>query len=494
MNTLLVMTVGQTDVQLIEGDARRELSKEKCASLHDEIERRAGEWSLADSPISKLKPAADSLPQGPFTLCTPKLDAMMKYAREKQIAPTAALILATRRDAQAERGDPRYAGTLVATRLRELGLSSIRQAPFLTGEEHLEDPKRPRDAIIRHEVVNRIDEVLRTCIEEIKPTQVIVATTGGFPTVSNLVEEIVRLRAAPAAARAFEILDRSEESPPAEDQAIERHWISDPSSSYQARRHALGLIENGNLLGAWGAVQHLAVDDVEHRWTKVVDWLGKLAASRPIPPECDIDLLKSGTRMAVRAALRVELALRAGDIPRAVHGTVAFFESALWDHLNLHLTPHGGPRKYRQYRLDPSPAENLIRQGDGSSEERRRPFELVEEDEDGVRWYRVFDDDICGVRLAKHYLKQASLEKLGQSVSRIRDLRNDVAHNEPTPQLIDDARRRMIEACLWSEGDRFLIQPLVQNVLQELGGQNPESLCSRLLAQIRERLLTANRS
>src|SRR5205807_9301817 len=48
-------------------------------------------------------------------------------------------------------------------------------------------------------------------------------------------------------------------------------------------------------------------------------------------------------RQAVRAALRVEFALMADDVPDAVHGTVAFFEAALWDHLNERLDEQKGP-------------------------------------------------------------------------------------------------------------------------------------------------------
>lgn len=82
MSALLVMTTGQTDVQLVQDGTRRELSKKKCASLHDEIESRASEWRLVDSPKAKQAPV-DSLPPGAFELCTPKLDAVLQYAEER---------------------------------------------------------------------------------------------------------------------------------------------------------------------------------------------------------------------------------------------------------------------------------------------------------------------------------------------------------------------------------------------------------------------------
>lgn len=477
MNTLLVMTTGQTDVQLVQDGMRRELAKGKSASLHDEIERRAGEWRLVDTPTLKGT-SADSLPEGTFDLCTPKLDAVLRYVQEKRITITTALILETRRDAQASPGDPRYAGPILEAGLWEYGVKDVRHVTFLTGNEHLEDTEVPRDAVVRRNIVHAIDEAVRESVQSLHPAHVVVAATGGFPAVASLVEEIVRLHAAKAK---VELLEAPEA---AKRHAIPRTSVPEPAISYQARRHALDLIEKGNLLAAWGAVQHLHEDEVERGWTKVVEWLAQFAASLPISAECDICVLKD-QRMSIRAALRVELALRAGDIPRAVHGTVAFFESALWDHLEPHLTRH--PENRRLYKVDPAPDDCLVRKGEGDSEDRKRPFEAIAED--GTRWYKIFDDDVCGIRLAKRYLHNKSLEKLGQAVSNIRALRNDVAHNEPTSDLMAEARATMIKAELWSGNDTFLNQPLVGDVLRDLDKQNPDNLCNHLIAIVRSHLL-----
>lgn len=488
MSMLLVLTVGQTDVQLVEGGKRRELAKKNCASLHDEIERRAGKWQLVDSPAQKSGLESESLPEGEFSLCTPKLDAVLQYLAENNVVATAALILETRRDATAASCDPRFAGSILESRLRGKGLNNVHKVAYLTGQERLDDCNDLRDAIVRREIVRRIDSAIRNCIETIKPERVIVSATGGIPVIGTLVEEIVRLLVALGVqVELLEVPDGTKANSPAADRAVSRHRVPEPAISYQARRHALELIGRGNLLGAWGAVQHLHEDEVERRWTRVVEWLAAFAASLPFPGDCDIDVLKHN-QMAVRAAIRVELALRAGDIPRAVHGTVAFFESALWDHLAPCLTPLEIPNKRRLYKVNPYPDDNLVRKGDGSSDDRRRPFEVLELIDD-VRWYKVLDDDICGIRLAKHYLRQKHLTELGQAVSEIRELRNDVAHNEPTPQLMDDARRRMVEAHLWSDNGSFLTQALVGNVLDELGVKDSGNLCESLLAVVREKLL-----
>jgi ERCC4-related helicase len=138
--------------------------------------------------------------------------------------------------------------------------------------------------------------------------------------------------------------------------------------------------------------------------------------------------------------------------------------------------------------VDPAPPECLIRSESVKEEEnRKRPFER--KIENGDTWYLLFDDDVCAIRLAKRYLESVGLEKLGQSVSKVRELRNDVAHNEPTPRLMADASDKMANENLWSRDSRFLTMPLAQNVLRDLGEKDPERLCDGLIATVRSRLL-----
>ena len=157
-----------------------------------------------------------------------------------------------------------------------------------------------------------------------------VGSTGGMPAITAVVEEVIQLHAGNAIVELLEVSDGTLAGPPTRDQAIARRSVPEPPESFRARRHALDLIERGNLLGAWGSVRHLDGDELEHRWTQTIEWLSCFAASLPIPSNCDIPVL-AHKRMAVRAAIRVEFGLKSGDIPRAVHGTVAFFESALWE-------------------------------------------------------------------------------------------------------------------------------------------------------------------
>lgn len=225
-----------------------------------------------------------------------------------------------------------------------------------------------------------------------------------------------------------------------------------------------------------------------------------------MPPDYDGSLpYLTHEKKAVRAALRVELALRSGDVPRAAQGTVAFLEAAISDHMVAWGVPH--PEDRRRFRfLKPPPAE-LIRIVDeqkiaelGSNrqreENRKRPLVFVEPDGQSGNWYFVDDSEICAIKLCNHLLKATALAELAQKISKnkLRRLRNDAAHEEPTPEMMDKARQEMVEARLWSPGDppSFLSQALVQDVLRELGVEAPELLWQHLYTEVRARLLRPN--
>ena len=488
MSLLLVITTGQTDVQLVREEARAEFLKGRCGSLHNELERRVAEWTIVDAPVNKSDRSISDLPSSPFRICTPKLDAVLDYLQEERLTLTHALVFETRRNSETAPGDPRLAGAILERRLREQIGAIVWRETVLKDDERLEDRNDPRDALICRYIVSRIEEAVRQAFDRSDPEQAVVATTGGMDILNTLVEEVVQLHARSAIkVDLVEVADGARTYPPARDRVVSRRSILEPAESFRARRHALELVERGNFLGAWGAVLHLNDDEAERRWTQVVEWLYLFAASLPLAPECEIAVL-THSRMAVRAALRVELALKSEDIPRAVHGTVAFFEAALWDHLNSRCVKH--PTNRRLFQLEPAPPEDLIRLATVNKDEeenRKRPFERKAEN--GQTWYSIFDDDVCAIRLAKHYLENENLKKLGQAISRVRELRNDVAHNEPTPELMAEARDRMASENLWSKDNRFLTEPLVQNVLRELGERQPESLCEGLITTIRSRLL-----
>ena len=341
----------------------------------------------------------------------------------------------------------------------------------------------------------RIDTAIQQAINVSQSEQIVIATTGGITGIAPLVEEVVLIHAEKGVAvDLIEVADGSKAHPPARDFAVPRRSVPEPVESYRARRHALELIERGNFVAAWGAVSHLHKDKVERSWTQVVEWLALFATSLPLPSECDLRVL-TDPKMAVRAALHVEFALRCGDFPRAIYGTVAFFEAALWDHLRFRITGErrviDGLKEYDIYQLDPAPNHTFIRPTTNTHltwKDRARPFQIADTTNGGP-WFRIFDDDKCAFRLAKELLSNDDLCKLSKAVTRIRPLRDAIVHKLPSPKLIGQARVRMQDANLWSKNDRLLTQPLVQSVLKGLGQANPEPLPEKLIETVRTRLL-----
>lgn len=490
MTRLLVLTTGQSDVQLVIDGQRHKLDGNSCGTLHDEIKTRS--WSVVDAPSGRSRDIIKTLPAGDVILCTPKLDAILLHLGDPP--PTSALVFETnRQDAR----DPRLVGPVLENRLRARGVKQITRVPFLTGDEQLEDPKVDLDAVVRRSVVAVLSNAIEQQVANMRlGDRIFVATTGGLAAANDVISELVRLYAVGGPiVTLLEVPDGNRVQH--NERAVEEKFH--PASGYRARWQALSLVEKGNLLGAWGAVSHLEKEPGQE-WVHVVQWLAHFASSLPIREDCDVSVLKH-PRMAVRAALRVELALRAGDIPRAVHGTVAFLEAALWDHLGEKTSRH--PSK-RQFKFHVPPADELVRERVAvklaelsktkQREDRDRPF-IFKETADGSDWYWIDDNEICAIQIAKHYLNLDSLTKLGQALAGdIRELRNDVAHNEPTPKLMEDARRRMRTAQLWSTNDTFLSQPLVQAVLKDFGESAPELLLSNLLAEVRRRLVVPSAS
>jgi hypothetical protein len=475
MTSLLVMTAGQTDVQLVVGDQRQELEGRTCGKLHDVIEQRA--WKLVDAPGKKMPERATTLPDGDLMLCTPKLDAVLSHFNNQ--LPNAAVIFETRREFDS---DPHYAGTVLERRLRDKDIQRINRISFLDGKEWIEDSNCELDSVIRRTVIKILSTAIAAELTDVNLERVVLALTGGMPQATSVIDELVRLHAVGGPrVMSLEVPDSSFTR--AKDRAIEERF--QPAAGFRARWHALSLIEKGNLLGAWGAVSHLE-NEPGQNWTQVVKWLANFAASLPMPQGCDLPVL-SHHRMAVRAAIRVELSLRAGDIPRAVHSTVAFLEAALWDHL-LDRFERTGQRKrglevlHLKTGVTVPTGKKLLRNDEPDEKEKRScPFEHL------ANGTYLFFEDGAG-RFAHYFVNSQPLKALHDAVAKVKQLRNDVAHNEPTPALMDDAGRSMRDAQLWSTTDTFLSQTLVKAVLEELGELHPDQICFNLVSTVRARL------
>jgi hypothetical protein len=498
MSALLIFTVGHADVQLLEGGKRRELDKRSCGVLHEELARRQ-DWTIGESAVPKMErnergegQELARLPAGAFEVCTPKLDAVLTFLVTKGIVPSHALILHTTRVPRS--GDPAQAGPILQRRLRERTGIEPTLVSYLSGEERIEDRRELRDAILRREVAARLDEAIAMAIDGAGASQVVVAATGGFPQVASLVRELVQLRAVTRPID-LDIPDASKQAVDGLDLASERHAPTDPSTVVAAKRHALDLVERGNFIAAWGAVAHLHNDQDCAPWTRVLRWLYEWASSLPHDPPMEPGALPfpGSEQRAAHVAMRVELALRCGDIPRAVQGTVSFFEAAVWDHLHsgyLRLAAASPSTGFPRFHVDPDPAS--VTDDKHLKEAMKRREGSYEIHNYGKRSITLAAQYLHQISTAKH-LPTGALHALSQDFEKVLDLRNKVAHGEPTREVVAEMQSTMRDKALWSCDDRFLCQPLIREVLAELKVEEPDTLCEKLIGEVRSRILSSTR-
>lgn len=517
MSGLLIYTTGDTDVQLVENGQRWELRK-----VAKELVAPTRSIRLVPSNLPKARcEPRTNLPDGDLEVCTPKADAVLAHLEEHAPDLRQVLLLHTDRP-----NDPVHATRFVQERLEQADLT-VEPVSFLS-EGPLEGPLdgpfgwQPEDAVIRRVVSQRLEQVVSTALENTSGP-LIVAAIGGVPSVRALVTELVRLHAGARKIHELDVVDRSKSSPsrsrdlaspPAfaeatpraaeathQDRAIERRRL-DPTELVAARRHALTLVERGNFVAAWGAVAHLEHEPSCQPWVQVIKTLFLWACSLPMDAGHGLPL-PSLEQRAASAALRTEAALRCEDWPRAILGTYATFEAAVWDQLYQHHIAgthhHEGKRLFR---LRHAPPASWL--GPDGDKPRHAPIKLQLTAADGISYYGIECYSDKASKILKDHLKQATpntcaaLLALAQPISQTSGARNVVAHGEPNRDNLEAAKLAFTRQRLWTRSRtasaptgtlRFTASPLIVAALSELGVDSPESLFERLIDAVRERLL-----
>lgn len=525
MSGLLIYTTGDTDVQLVEDGQRWELRK-----VARELANPKRRISLSSSNLPKAKcEPRTSLPDGDLEICTPKADAVLAYL--EQHAPALRQVLQLHTDRPS---DPVHATRFVKERLEQADLT-VEPASFLS-EGSLEGPidGASEDAVIRRPIVQRLEREVRQALERTSGP-IFVAAIGGFPRIRELVTELVRLHAGTRKVHELDVTDRSKTSPagsrnlaapPAlaeathhaaeathraaeathraaeathQDRAIERRRL-DPSELVAARRHALTLVERGNFVAAWGAIAHLEHEPSCQRWVQVIKTLFLWACSLPMDAGHGLPL-PSLEQRAASAGLRTEAALRCEDWPRAILGTYATFEAAVWDQLYQHhidgTVYHEGKLLFRLRHALPA---SWVDPDDQKA--KHAPIKLQQTAADGTSYYSIECYSDKASKILKDHLERATpntcaaLLALAQPIRQTSNARNLVAHGEPNREKLEAAKLAFTRHHLWTPSTaasaptlRFMSSPPVAAALTELGITNPEHLFDGLVAAVRERLL-----
>ncbi len=478
--SLLILSVGHSDVQLrISDSERREIER----SLFDDLEQRFSEQTLhvGDTPSTKLGGKVDALPVG-AVVCSPKLDAVLDYIVERDGEPSRVLVLETMRTTKRE--EPRVAGAVVEKRIRGRcpAANVVRvaylddQTSTLAGAAQARGQEKRR--LVDEQVAKNIHAAIENALQSAGSGAVYVFAGGAMGHIGALVEELAQLLAGPNTRSELLTVSDARKDKLTHEVAVPKKMEATVAEAWRARRQAWELIEQGDFQAAWGAVGSLMID-LEPDWMRRVHWLHQFATSMPIDRDCTLASL-SGSR-AAKTAIRVEAALRRGDIARAIHGTLAFAESLYWDLLfQEKMIQHSDPKR---------PTHGMFRAGQEPSSSLNACFK-----DDGGGYYEPNFHSERKIR--RDYLCNQGLNDLEAKLpDRIRKLRHDVAHAEPTPAIMDAAIEMMQAEGLWSvktqyRADRapvprFLTQQIVQESLRQVGLAEPELLFESLLSEVR---------
>lgn len=307
-------------------------------------------WSIRDKATEPVKADGDK-----FVLVPPKLAEIVLKLKEKgsDYEVIAAVIFNTKRDATAIadeeakgkiRNEPHAVGPIIAQWLGEIfdldfseeagkiGCGISGWVDLLDGAMMQEGPNR--DTPVNRMAVARMDKAVREASQWGEKPLACLAVGGGFP---NFKETLKACAAYRFPDKTFTLVTpEMGESPVAEWRRPEDE-APPPAESFRIRTNAARLIRAGDFSGAWSAVQPLASDPEEKKWTENIglaaDHLaGNLTRQRDLPWYLTI-FFDFGIPRCVLAAIRTEAALCGARIPEAVMWTCTFFEAALRDYI-----------------------------------------------------------------------------------------------------------------------------------------------------------------
>ncbi|MBE3576231.1 MAG: hypothetical protein IMX00_00795 [Limnochordales bacterium] len=521
MTTLLLVPAGETDLQVVirhAGEERRTTVAETRV-FHESLLN--GEDWVVDEEAVQIREFEARGGIGPdITDCLRDTDgrirlvpAKLKYVLDRLERVTAAVIFSTQRDPEIFRSEPAAAGPVLAgwiearnrgdiTLARELALQ--RREPWdpahskwpggaqwvnlLQGRERLEgsDPvQRP----LAQELVRRLHLALARLQEDLRPSHVIIARTGGFPALKELIVQVANLIFGSERVEIVEVPQHSNH--------LVRYGAylqKAPQEAYRLREAALARIRKGDLEGAASFAERVLGDEWEQHWAEPVivaaDWL---AGRSPVPAGAPKYLTRLNIPLrCFWAAARAQAALRAGRIQEAVINSVTFWDTALLDAIQRANWVSSLNEIERELEARPGhkPPDVLL-----GPHESRAPLTPIPgrpgcywyhtHREHVDRWLDVLDEPI---RTELKVMQQA----LDDRRPAIRNYRNAAVHGR---LVRDDRRRAETEfkvAGVWSNNQppRFLYNggPAVR-VLRALGVSDPLSIVEGMFKGLEKEIL-----
>jgi hypothetical protein len=387
-----------------------------------------------------------------------------------------------------DKQEPIAVGKILADWLKKyFGLTdNVFHVNILPNRKRIEGPD-DRDYPVNRFTVKIIDKTVRELAESADKNSIACVSAAGMQDIKNIIKACVRFHFRPWQERFIEM-----EVKERQDEAVKISQLPTAVDSFHAREHAISLIHKGNFAGAYGAVKHLENDEYENHWVQKVkdvsDYFGGQLEYRDDLSDYLKDFAKSESPRCLLVAMRTEAALLSHRIADAISLTCTFLDAAILDAITSfqHQNKPSGidEDKIQMHYSANHQIDDRLRQNKCLTQQGRHYRYNVLSQCTEI-WLEVMNQDQDMVHFMNYHAA------LGRRFNgRVpKHLRNANTHSLLKTGRLNQAKDVFVRAGFWATdaeqpiaGSCFLAQPLVDNVLTELG----ESEVSKRYAELIE--------
>lgn len=429
-----------------------------------------------------------------------KIRPLVKSLQEEsEVTVKGVIVLNTHRDSESQwaENEPIAVGPILAKWLAEVFELEYGDKANQTGigisgwlnilDSDMEESGAPGtpDYPLNREIVRRVDKHLQAIHAEWKntsPLEAYLAIGGGLPSAKSLLKSVASFHFGRRYVKELHV-------PKGREKGL--LWLPvavTAEDSFLAREHAVSLIRQGDFAGAYGAVKHLKDVSYEKNWVKKVAdvsaYFGGQLKYREDLPDYLKDFAKPESPRCLLVAMRTEAALLSNRIADAISLTCTFWDSAILDAIKQNLPVEEIYEVENRMVFSPDYQLNSrLTQGhkpcmDASKFPKVGHYRYNLMGYRSKIWFNIMGKNV------KHLEKYRSaldteipidIDGAKKQIPR-RNWRNVNTHSLLKLEQLEIAKKVFVKAGFWATdaeqpiaGSCFLAQPLVDNVLKELG-------------------------
>ncbi|MGH2581571.1 MAG: hypothetical protein ACRDFQ_01590 [Anaerolineales bacterium] len=519
MTTILLTTAGNTDLQIVFTDKKgeREVRSRpgELRAFHESLINGTENWVIYEDGVElrEYLYIRDIAPSSSDYLRDDQNRLRIIPAKLKRIADTigridAAVVFATRRDAQSQRNDePVAVGPVLAGWLEARASNDVSSTPeravdritpwnpeaepwpggarwvnLLRGQEHFEGDSDRHP--IHRKLLNRLHASMKAIHKALEPeARIFVAATGGIPQIKEVLTAMARLVF--GVERVKIIVDPQQAETP---RIFGADTPQPPEEAYRLREAALIRVRSGDLEGAAAFATRATGDDWETVWTRPVREAAQWLAGHGLASPAESYLKNLGDKRSFLIAARAEAALKGDRIREAVIASDTFMGAALLDAIETLTWVAGIDDVTHALTLAkgasvPSAFDKLVEHRNNGT------LKCKITSKSTLDWIARLAPDQCH---ALTDMGNAFRQKTA-GLPRCAAYRNAAVHGRLSGSRIENAKKSFKNRKIWSNTEpvRLLYAgSLAQKVMESLGISNAAELIDGLFEELANAILS----